>query len=426
MMSRSLSSVIALVDCNNFYASCEKVFRPELRNRPVVVLSNNDGCVIARSQEAKDMGIDMTQPYFKMKDVLAKAGVAVFSSNYTLYGDMSARVVECIEALSPKVEVYSVDEAFADLSMVPTDELMSKATELVETIWQWTGLPVKVGVAPSKTLSKVAAKLAKKTKERAFVLMEGSQIEAVLKETPVSDLWGVGRGHRDLFWRNGIETAWEFSQRSDQWIRVHMGVVGVRMAHELRGSSCLPIDTHKKPRKNIMTSRSFNRAVTTYSEMKEAVATYTARCAEKLRQEQQTATIISVFVRTYEHRKDLPQNNASFSMALPAPYQSTNLLTKVAYQALERIYKDGYRYKKAGVLLSGLQPLKQTQLTVFESHDRKRSHKLMKAIDEINFKYGTGQVRELAEGLNTKWIMRFKLLSKRGTSDWNDLVEVLA
>ncbi|MBX2844895.1 MAG: Y-family DNA polymerase [Saprospiraceae bacterium] len=416
--------MIALVDCNNFYASCEKVFRPDLRYRPVVVLSNNDGCIIARSQEAKELGIDMTQPYFKVKDELARQGVAVFSSNYTLYGDMSARVVECIERLSPNVEVYSVDEAFADLSMIPTARLQSSAEALVQQIWQWTGLPVKIGVGPSKTLSKVAAKLAKKRASRAFVMYDDQQIEHILKETPAGDLWGVGRAHRDLLWRFGIETAWEFAQRNDAWIRKHMGVVGVRMAHELRSSSCLKVDAYKKPRKNIMTGRSFNRAVTNLSDMKEAVATYTARCAEKLRQEHQTASIISVFIRTYEHRKDLPQNNASFSMALPAPYQSTHLLTKAAYTVLERIYKDGYRYKKAGVLLSGLQPLHSTQLTVFERHNRQRNHHLMHAVDALNFKHGTATVKELAEGINPEWKMRFKLCSSTATSSWKDLITV--
>ena len=413
--------MIALIDSNNFYTSCEKVFRPDLCTKPVVVLSNNDGCIISRSEEARALGIEMGTPFFKVRNELQKKGVVHFSSNYTLYGDMSARVVECIDLYSVGVEVYSVDEAFAELQLRNAN-VQELATNLRNTILQYVGIAVKIGVAPSKTLAKIAAKYAKSKPNGVFVLNSEETIRQAIRQFPIEKVWGVGRGFSSFLQKNGIRTAYEFSQLNNSFIRDHLGVVGLRMAYELRGISCLPITQAKPARKMIMTSRSFSHPVTTYEEMSESVAAYTSECAAKLRYDKLIAGRISVHIRTFSHRTEQPQNNVECGMNLPIPISNTLQLAKAAEELLAKLYKPGYKYKKAGVLLSELSPVESVQLNLFSSE--KNVHQLMNTLDFLNSKYGKQTVAMLSEGIERNWKMKSNFRSNRYTTRWNELAEL--
>ena len=413
--------MMALIDSNNFYTSCEKVFRPDLWDQPVVVLSNNDGCIISRSEEARALGIEMGTPFFKVRNELRKQGIHYFSSNYTLYGDMSARVVECIDLFSVAVEVYSVDEAFAELRL-RSGSAEELAIRLRTTILQYVGIPVKIGVAPSKTLAKIAAKYAKKKPDGVLVLNTEEKIRQAIKDLPIEKVWGVGRGFSSFLRKHNICTAYEFSQMHNTFIRDHLGVVGLRMAYELRGRSCLPITQTKPARKMIMTSRSFSHPVTTYKEMSESVAAYTSECAQKLRSDQLIAARISVHIRTFEHRTEQPQNNAECSMNLPTPINNTLELAKAAEQLLQKIYKPGYKYKKAGVLLSELSPVESVQLNLFSSEPNRQN--LMDTLDFLNGKYGKQTVSLLSEGIDRRWKMKSDFRSNRYTTRWDELVKI--
>lgn len=415
--------MIALVDCNNFYTSCERVFRPDLENRPVVVLSNNDGCIISRSPEAKALNIAMGSPFFKIKSELQQKDVAIFSSNYTLYGDMSSRVVECMDCFSDQVEVYSVDEAFAKFNFYD-NELQLRAEQMRAQILQWVGIPVKVGIAPSKTLAKVAATYAKKKRSGVFVLKEKSHINQILKETPIEKVWGVGRGFQKFLAQFSITTAWEFKELPNQFIRKHMGVVGLRMAHELRGQACLPFHTIAKRRKMILTSRSFSHPVIDYKELKEAVSAYVHECSGKLRNEHLVASEIVVSIETFRHRKNQPQNNAKLSYSLSSPTDSIIVLNKVALQLLSIIFKPNHKYKKAGITLLGLQPKNRSQASLFHPIEQTNSQALMKTIDSLNQKHGNNTIKLLSEGIDQEWKMASAYHSKRATTRWNEIMEL--
>ncbi len=417
--------MVALVDCNNFYASCEKVFDPGLAGKPLVILSNNDGCIISRSPEAKALGVEMAAPYFKLERELKRLGVTVRSSNYTLYGDMSERMIETIRSISPQVEVYSIDEAFADLSAVPHHQLWKTGDFLRKRILQWTGLPVKIGIGPTKTLAKVAAAYAKKQGEgKLFCVISKSEIEEVLKATPIGKVWGLGRGFQTTLFQYNIHTAWDFSQKEDSWIRQKMGVTGLRIAHELRGISCLPLEVMRDKRKHIMTSRSFGRPVTTLREMQEAILTYLSRCAEKLREDEQLTSVVSVYIRTYPKNAKDTQNNASQSILLPFPTDYNPELAKYALRALDKIFIAGYRYKKAGVLLSELTPRQSKQLPLFYSVDFEKSNRLMEVMDHLNHRWSDRKVKFSGEGLEQPWQMKSEKRSKRCTTHWDELVIV--
>lgn len=418
--------MVALVDCNNFYASCEKVFEPSLLHKPVVVLSNNDGCIISRSQEAKNLGIKMGGPYFKEAKMLKENGVEVFSSNYTLYGDMSSRMIETIRSITDEVEIYSIDEAFTGLSMVPEDKLWETSQTMRDRIFQWTGLPVKVGIGPTKTLAKVAAEYAKtKGNGKTHCAYTKNDIEEMLKDTPIGEVWGVGRGFGNLLKRYGVDSAWDFSKMPDPWIQQKMGVVGLRIATELRGESCLSLELMREKRRHIMTSRSFGRPVKDYTDMKEAVISYLSRCAEKLREDKQMASMVTVYIRTYPQHGPEAQNNNSQNIMLPYPTDYTPELAKHTLIALDRIFKSGYTYKKAGVLLSELSSKENKQLPLFESVDFNRSSKLMQAMDQINQKNGDrGKLKLAGEGIKQPWKMKGELRSNRFTTHWDELLEV--
>lgn len=414
--------LFALVDCNNFYVSCERVFNPKLAGKPVLVLGNNDGIVVARSNEAKALGIPMGAPAFKYRDLIRRHDVQVFSSNYALYGDMSQRVMETLQQFSPEVEVYSIDEAFLSLMGFNTQDLAEYGRRIRATVKQWTGLPVSVGVAETKTLAKIANHHAKRSVESAgvFDLTTWPDRDSLLAGVPVEDVWGIGPAHARRLNRYGITTALALRSADDHWIRKQMGVVGLRTVQELRGLSCLPLEQCPPPKQGITCSRSFGRPVTTLAEMREAVAAYTARAAEKLRGEQLSASALTVFLTTNPF-KDEPQYSNALTLRLPVATDATPELLRVALKGIEAIYRDDFRYKKAGVMLLGLVPVGQVQANLFDQADRARSTRLMKAVDSLNARDGADTVRFAVSGLIQQWRTQFARRSPSFTTNWRDL-----
>jgi DNA polymerase V len=324
--------LFGLVDCNNFYVSCERLFQPMLHGKPVVVLSNNDGCVIARSDEAKALGIPMGLPAFKLADLVKKHCLEVYSSNYTLYGDLSARVMTTLTQWTPEVEVYSIDEAFLKFSPLPSDALMAYGQSMRATIQQWTGIPVSIGIASTKTLAKLANRLAKRSPEAKGViaLTSPAEIEAVLACTPIEDIWGIGRGYARRLHAHEIRTALQLRDVHDRWVRQELGIVGLRLVWELRGISCLPLALCPPPKQSVMVSRSFGRPITTRTEMREAVATYMTRAAEKLRRHQVAAGVLTVFLMTNRFTDESQYANG-VTMPLPIATQDTAELIRYSH-----------------------------------------------------------------------------------------------
>lgn len=423
----------AIVDCNSFYCSCERVFRPELAERPVVVLSNNDGCIISRSDEAKALGVDMAGPYFKAKPIIEANNVAVFSSNYNLYGDMSWRVMQTLKDIigAENVEVYSVDEAFLNLEGFSSLQLKKVASEIKDTVEQWTGVKVSVGVAPTKTLSKLANSIAKRNKratEGVMLLVDDNSIVAALQNTPVKVLWGVGARFADKLNNFGIYTAWDLRNQPEEWVRKNLGgVVGVRLLKELKGEECIIMDEPLVNKKMIATTRMFGEPVTNIADIKEAVATYTARAAEKLRRQHSAATVINTFIVPKEERKEGERFRhgpmISASTVLLKPTSITNELIKPAVKMAERLFQEGEQYKKAGVMLSGLVPDNSVQGNLFEP-GRSVGRYLMEMMDNINFSMRNDVVKFAASGTKRNWKMRQDFHSPRYTTRWDELFEV--
>jgi len=424
----------AIVDCNSFYCSCERVFRPDLKNRPVVVLSNNDGCIISRSDEAKVLGVEMAGPYFKAKPLIEKHNVATFSSNYNLYGDMSRRVMDTLKMMvrERNVEVYSVDECFLDVSMIEEKQLDNYALQMREIVEQWTGVSVSVGIAPTKTLAKIANHLAKKNKAatRCVATVVGDDdIRKVLKTTSVSGIWGIGRAYADKLINWGITTAWDLCNMPEEWIYKHMGgVVGTRLIRELKGSPCIDMKDELKVKKMIATTRMFGKNVTELSDIKEAVATYTARAGEKLRRQRCAASVLSVFIVAKEesHTADFNRGaTMSTHTVLPSATSITNELIAPAMRMAEQIFKPGCEYKKAGVMLSGIVPDTSIQSNLFKPLTENSKRFLMEALDNINFSMRDDVVKFASSGLSRDWKMRKEFRSPRYTSRWNELREVV-
>lgn len=421
----------AIVDCNSFYCSCERVFKPHLDNKPVVVLSNNDGCIISRSREAEALGIGMAEPYFKFKSLIEANGVAVFSSNYNLYGDMSRRVMETLKTIvgDGNVEVYSVDEAFLDLRGFTPPELKELAVQIKRTIEQWTGVKVSVGVAPTKTLAKLANRIAKKSEASngVAVLGEDEEIRKALAATPVDKIWGIGRQYAEKLCGWGIETAGQLRNVNEEWARKHLGgVTGIRLIKELRGEEAIVMQEQLVNKKMIATTRMFGNAVTELNDIKEAVATYTSRAAEKLRRQQSAANVINVFVVPKEktvapHFRHGPV--LSKRIVLPQPTSVTHELIKPAVQLAEQLYEGGKAYKKAGVILSGLVPDDSIQGNLFVP-GRSISRYLMEKIDNINFSMRNDVVKFAASGTKKNWKMRQDFHSPRYTTRWDELYEI--
>jgi DNA polymerase V len=419
--------MFGLIDCNNFYVSCERLFRPDLTNRPVVVLSNNDGCIIARSNEAKAIGIGMGTPYFKQEPLIRKNRVAVFSSNYPLYGDISQRVMDVLMRLEPDVEVYSIDEAFIRLPAGKYLDLKKQAGFLRATVQKHTGIPVSIGLAPTKTLAKIANRFAKKNPSAGglFVIPAGQDLDDLLKTTDIGAVWGIGRRHADRLKKRAVHTALDLKTRPDSWIRKQLTVTGLRTAMELRGIPCISLEKTPPAKKSICTSRSFGQTVQSLANLQEAVATYTAQAAYKLRHAGLRTTVIDVFIRTNTFKKDEPQYCNRKTFPLAAPSSDTATLIKAALASLKAIYRTGYRYQKAGVLLNGLVPENFEQLHLFRV-PTPRIASLMKAVDEINSRWGRNTIQPAAAGLVKDWRFRQLKKSPAYTTCWSELPSVKA
>jgi DNA polymerase V len=422
----------AIVDCNSFYCSCERVFKPKLEGKPVVVLSNNDGCIISRTDEAKRLGVGMAGPYFQAKEIIESNNVAVFSSNYNLYGDMSRRVMETLKYLvgENNVEVYSVDEAFLDLNSF-NNNFFDPAMSIRTTVEQWTGVAVSVGVAPTKTLAKLANNMAKKDKETSqcvTVLDTKEKIAEALKKTKVKDLWGVGNQFANKLNSFGITTAWDIYNLSEEWMRRYLGgVIGVRLLKELHGEESILMDKELVNKKMITTTRMFGSPVTELSDIKEALATYTARAAEKLRRQHSAASVINVFVVPKEESKSNAFSHGPMvgtHTILSSPTVLTHELIKPAMKMAERIYQQGRSYKKAGVILSGLVPDTSIQANLFEPPAKNIGRFLMEMMDNINFSMRDDIVKFASTGTKRNWKMRQEFHSPRYTTRWEELNEV--
>lgn len=420
--------MFALVDVNSFYASCETVFRPDLKGRPVVVLSNNDGCVIARSAEAKQF-VKMGEPYFKQKDQFRRQGVICFSSNYELYADMSNRVMTTLEELSPRCEIYSIDEAFCDLTGVRNcRDLTDFGREIRETVLRRTHLTVGVGIAQTKTLAKLANHAAKKWQRQTGGVVDLSNIEKqrkLMAALPVDEVWGVGRRISKKLEAMGIKTVLQLADTDIRFIRKHFNVVLERTVRELRGESCLGLEEFAPVKQEIVCSRSFGGRITEYHEMRQAICSYASRAAEKLRGEHQYCRFISAFVKTSPFALSEPYYGNNASVKLLTPTQDSRDIIAAATRCLDAVWKDGFRYQKAGVMLGDFYSQGVAQLNLFDDNaPRKNSEKLMEVLDYLNAKNGRGALYFAGQGIQTAWQMKREMLSPRYTTRYSDLLRV--
>lgn len=418
------ATAIALVDANNFYVSCERVFDPKLLNRPVVVLSNNDGCIVARSDEAKSLGLKMGAPLFQSQHLVEAYGVAVYSSNYALYGDMSSRVMDALHEFTPEVEIYSIDEAFVRLEAGCPRRLRQRGVEVREKIRRWTGIPVSVGLAPTKTLAKIAnrhAKLSPKTKQGVRDLLGVSEQTAALEETPVAGVWGVGPAYTRMLKAAGVTNARQLRDADRRWVRKRMTVAGARIVEELRGVSCLPLEDCPQQKKSVTCSRSFGVLVESLGEMREAVSAYMTRAAERLRRSKLAAGVVTIFLNT-DRFGGGPQYGNSVTFELACPTDVTNELLEWALKGVARIYREGFRYKRAGVMLHHLVPADQLSRRLFGDADFERSRRVMRAVDAINARHGRDMVRFGVARPGARWKTKFM---RRSQSYTTRLPEVL-
>ena len=419
-----MNRTFALVDCNNFYVSCERLFRPDLKDSPVVVLSNNDGCIVARSQEVKALGIKMGTPLFKVKQEISRHNVHVFSSNYTLYGDISSRVMQTLEQFSPHVEVYSIDEAFLDLSGI---RAISPHGNLIRsTVMQHIGVPVCVGMAPTKTLAKLANYAAKKFPATGGVvdLSEPSRQRRLMQITPVGEVWGVGRRLTRRLQNVGVKTAWALAQMTPSRVRRRYSVVLERTVRELNGDSCLEMEGHAPPRQQIVCSRSFGEKLTRYSDVKEAVCEFAARAAEKLRQDNQLALMVIVFIRTSPFDDSRPNYSNSATGRLAEPSSDSRTILEMTARLLKMIWKDGYHYAKAGVMLGDFCAPDNVQPNLYTKPGASRlDDTLMLALDSIN-RGGQGKVWFGGQRAKKDWFMKQTNVSPAYTTRWDSIPEV--
>ncbi|WP_280806686.1 translesion error-prone DNA polymerase V subunit UmuC [Vibrio mytili] len=419
--------VFALVDCNNFYASCEKLFRPDLKDTPVVVLSNNDGCVVARSREAKLLGIKMGVPVFQIKSEMQRHGILAFSSNYALYADLSSRVMRTLEEMAPRVEVYSIDEAFLDLTGIESAiSLVEFGQQVRERIGHWIGITVCVGIAPTKTLAKLANHAAKKYPATQGVvdLTNPDRQRRLLALVPVDDVWGVGRRLSKRLNALGITTALDLANASPRAIRDQFSVVLERTVRELNGESCIELEEIPPTKKQIVCSRSFGVKVTHFELLREAICEYATRATEKLRKEQQQAKVMTVFIRTSPFKDNEPQYSNSASGELLIPSCDTRDFIELANHLLKRIWKDGFRYAKAGVMLSDFYDPGMFQPGLFDDvSTRSNSQQLMSVLDTIN-QSGAGKVFFAGQGTKKDWSMKREHLSPAYTTRWDQLPRV--
>ena len=420
MSSIQCTKKIALVDCNSFYVSCETLFNPKLKNKPVVVLSNNDGCIISRSNEAKALGIKMGEPYFKEKDIIVKNNVQVFSSNYALYGDLSRRVMRTLKRFNCDIEVYSIDEAFLDLSNYPDNEIEDVGKEIRSIVLQWTGIPTSIGIAKTKTLSKVANHIAKKKQSGVTSLVGVENIDPILEKVEINDVWGVGRQLTKFYHKNGIYNAKQLKNKPNTWIKKNSNVLSSRTAMELRGIPCIDLEKINTKRKSCVVSRSFGQRVENFQELKEAIANYCLNASEKIRSESLVAKAITVFVRTNPFQRNFGYYSNAKTVDFPIATNNSIETVKTAVSILEKIFKNGYQYQKAGVMLTGLRN-DDGRKNLFSSEKDEKINSLMKSIDNTNYRYGRSTLSLASAGVHKKWNSRRQHYSKIDTADFNSL-----
>ena len=419
--------MIGLVDCNNFYASCERVFNPALRGKPIVVLSNNDGCVVARSNEAKALGIPMAAPLYQVKHIIDKEHIAVFSSNYTLYGDMSHRVMSTLNSFVEEMEIYSIDEAFVDFSCFPVEAVAQKAAEIVRAVTRSTGIPISIGIAETKTLAKMASHFAKRYPAYKGVCLIDSEEKRIkaLSLTPAGEVWGIGRKSVEKLRYYSVHTAYDLIQRSESWVRRELTASGVQTWKELQGIQAVGANT-TQGKKSICTSRSFGEMVSDFGTLLESVASFASACSEKLRKQHCCTRTVMVFIYTNRHRADLPQYSQTHVMNLSIATNNPAELIMHCKEALKQIYCDGYQYKKAGVIVSDFIPENQVALDLFDPIDRTKQRKLVAVTDALNKKNGHNTIQLAALGSGKKWALKNEFVSKRFTTNWNDLITIHA
>ena len=414
--------MIALADCNNFYASCERVFNPKLERKPVVVLSNNDGCIIARSNEAKKLGIKMGEPAFKIKNLLEKYNVNVFSTNFALYGDLSKRVMNTFRTEVNKMEVYSIDEAFLDLSDLAD---MERAIQIKKKVQMWTGIPVSIGIAKTKTLTKVANHIAKRyTKVGCFMFADEDLIRRALNVFPVEDLWGIGRKHAKRLKEFGIHTALRFRETDINWVKRNFSINAVKLQKELKGEICYPLETTIQRKKNICTARSFGTEIKELSKLREIVSSHANTCATKLRKEKSCCSTISVFLSTNPFKPQAKQYHPYRVFNLDVPTNDSIEIVRFALKGLDRIYRSDCIYKKAGVIVGRTIPESQVQLSLFDNLDRNKRREINSVVDTINKKMGRNKVKLAVQGTGRKWKLRQERLSPCYTTRFSDILEV--
>jgi DNA polymerase V len=414
--------MFALVDCNNFYASCERVFQPQFRNSPIAILSNNDGCVIARSDEAKNIGLPMGAPAFKYKAFFKEHQIQVFSSNYPLYGDMSSRVMSILKQFSPNVEIYSIDEAFMQLNAL--DDFNTLGHNMRNQVLQWTGLPTCVGIAPTKALSKVANKIARKFPKETggvFVIDSDDKRIKALKWTKIKDIWGIGRRLERRLTQQNILSAYDFTQLSDSWVKTQFSITELNLKKDLEGKITLRLEDDHPVKKSIATTRSFEMSYTDIRDIKERVATFANSCAEKLRAQNSNCNILIILLQENRFEKNQQPYKTSITIVLPYTTNSSLTIVKNAIKAIDSLYKKGVKYKRAGVIVTGLVPTDNHQLNMFSSENPKHIP-LMKVIDELNKKYGNDKLKIANQDLQKTWKMKQEYLSHQYTTKFNDIL----
>jgi DNA polymerase V len=416
--------MFALIDCNNFYASCERLFRPNLRNQPIVVLSNNDGCVIARSNEAKPF-VPMGAPAFKYQKIFSANNIHVFSSNFALYGDMSSRVMNVLADFSPDIEIYSIDEAFLDLSGFELFDLTAYGHQMNYRVSKNTGIGIGIGIAPTKALTKVANRIAKKfPKETNGVYVIDSEAKRIkaLKWLKIEDVWGIGSRHASRLKVKGVHTAYDFTQLQDDWVKKNLAVIGLRLKKDLEGIPTLGLDDVKR-KKSIATTRTFEKNHSDLFNVQERISTFAVTCAEKLRKQNSCCNLIMVFIQTNRHREDLPQYHRNIVIKTDNPTNSSLAIVKYAIKGLKAIYKKGYRYKKAGVIVMGLTPQNEKQLNMFTTENPKHEA-LMKVMDQMNHSIGQKKIKLACQDLGRTWKMNQERLSPRYTTKLNEIITI--
>ena len=417
--------MFALVDCNNFYASCERVFNPNLQNQPIAILSNNDGCVISRSDEAKKLELPMGAPIFKWENFCKQKNIQILSSNYPLYGDMSARVMKILEHFTPDVEVYSIDEAFLEFKGFDDYNFDDYGAEMRNRILKWTGIPTSVGIAPTKALSKVANKIARKFPKKTggvYVINSDEKRIKALKWTDIRSVWGIGYRLQKRLTAQGCKTAFDFTQLSDHWVRKNFSITEWKLKKDLEGIPTIKLDV-REAKRSIATTRSFEYTYSDIDNIKERISTFAASCAEKLRAQQSSCHMIIVMLRSDRHKKDSEQHRGSKTVIFPYPTDSTLTITKAAVRAVEAIFKAGVKYKRAGVIVTGLVPSNNHQLNLFSKENPK--HKpLMSAIDHLNKKFKADKIKLASQDLERTWKMRQERLSPKYTTKLNDIITV--